>query len=640
MIEKMKKLSLLIYHSSRDKFLTDMQKLGVVHLEVNSSAQDEKITSLNNSITHYKKIEKLLKEQAKTLKIKPEQKAYNDEIDKLLHTIENEERKLDDLTTIAEDMRKEIALITPWGLFDPLNITRLNEIGLDIKFYATPKSKFEKIDKENLIYDVISREKGYVYFIVIYREGEEVREIEAVEAKFPLENLHQLENKLAKLNEEIEQQQQVLNNYCKYLDIITEHRTLIEDELSYYIASASLEEEVEGKVLIITGWYPIKNENNVTTLLDKEDVVYLIDEPTEEDNVPVKLKNGPFARLFEPITKLHSLPQYTEVDPTPFFAPFFAAFFGLCLADLGYGLVMTTIVMILLFMKKLKNMRPILLLGLAVSITTIIGGIILDTFFGQGTLTYMTQKSILPGGLNNVMILRDLNSAMAFALFIGITQVVIGILIHIKNRITIFGFLGIFHPLGSLCILFGGLLLLIKDSFIILGPLLSNIPNDTAIITLNNSHLTVKTTIALTSFILGFLFIFFFNNLDKKKGLRFGILWFWELYNVITGLLGDILSYIRLFALGLAGGLLGKSFNDIAFMVLDSAPPVVNIIGMILIMALGHSLNFGLAALSAFVHPLRLILLEFYNNVNFTGGGLPYSPFKNKILIKKEEKGA
>jgi V/A-type H+-transporting ATPase subunit I len=148
---------------------------------------------------------------------------------------------------------------------------------------------------------------------------------------------------------------------------------------------------------------------------------------------------------------------------------------------------------------------------------------------------------------------------------------------------------------------------------------------------LNIGEIILKIPEKASKFMLlsGLLLLMFFNNVDKKIWIRPPMA-LWELYNFISGLVGDILSYLRLFALGLAGGLLGGAFNNIAFMVMKDTSGVYSvggIIGGVLIMVLGHSLNIVLAIMGAFVHSLRLTFVEFYKNLQFAGGGKPFTPF-------------
>ena len=556
----------------------------------------------------------------------------------MVETIEKMEDEIDYLHSLKENIEKEILSIDPWGNFTPDNIIRLQEIGINIKFYSLNKSKFEKMDKDNLRIEIISQVKNIVYFVIIYREDEEIKHINANEEKIPIKELNSLKKQLDDLLIEIKNKENSLAEYTTYMDVINEELLRTEDQLSYFITDASLVPEVEGKVLIIIGWIPKKKQEAVKNFLKKEDVYYLIENPKRTDNIPILLKNNFFARLFEPITKMHSLPNYFEVDPTPFFAPFFAAFFGLCLADVGYGLILLVAILAALIFVKNKKIKPIILLGLVISITTIAGGFILDTFFG----TKISESSILPAALKKGIIYSDMYEAMGFALILGILQVFLGFILQAVNRYKRYGFFGFFQPFS--------VILLISGLIIIVMPFLAGILG-TKLPDLNSGPIKIGYWISLIPdeklfgfnryamilCITGLLLLLLFNNLESRIFFR-PLRGLWELYGIITGVPGDILSYIRLFALGLAGALLGNAFNKIAFMLKDAIPILpLAYLGMALIMIVGHGLNMALAALSAFVHPLRLILLEFYKSVGFEGGGLAYSPFKNRILTKKNK---
>jgi len=121
----------------------------------------------------------------------------------------------------------------------------------------------------------------------------------------------------------------------------------------------------------------------------------------------------------------------------------------------------------------------------------------------------------------------------------------------------------------------------------------------------------------------------FYNNPDKNIFINFGG-GLWSIYGMATGLLGDLLSYIRLFALGLTGGVLGGVFNQLAIELTSSLPWLIRWLPMLLILLLGHGINFGLCMISSFVHPMRLTFVEFFKNADFEGGGKAFTPFRKK----------
>ena len=221
MIEKMKKLSLLIYHASKDRFLNNLQRLGVVHLEANKSIQNEDIIGLNNNISRVKKTEHLLSDLKKGEKQKRIQIKYKGNFNELLDKIEEENEKLHNLYGELETINKEIALLSPWGSFDPANIEKLEKIGINFKFYSISEKKYTKLEAKDLNIEIINKIKGAVYFVLISNYEEDIEIEHATEYKIPIKNLKNLFKESTKLKEKIEKQKQVILEFTKYDDHIT-----------------------------------------------------------------------------------------------------------------------------------------------------------------------------------------------------------------------------------------------------------------------------------------------------------------------------------------------------------------------------------------------------------------------------------
>ena len=360
--------------------------------------------------------------------------------------------------------------------------------------------------------------------------------------------------------------------------------------------------------------------------MDKEDVAYLIEDPKPTENIPIKLRNNPVGKLFEPLMKIFSLPNYFEIDTTIFIAPFYTIFFGMCLADLGYGLVLFSILTIALILIKNKSMKIIIGLGMVLSASTAVMGFLLNGLFGFSISDQVMKVGILPESLKPLIILSDQTDVMLLSMALGFIQVLVGLIIKIINSIRNGSFWDGLQPIGNflfiLGVAFAGVIYgggaTFKISIFNIGQHLTNFAGLFGTSLLN---------LTLILIILGTLLVLLFNGMQNKFYIR-PLLGIWEMYNAITGILGDILSYIRLFALGLAGGLLGSAINQIAGMTNNGS--IVGLIAMILIMIFGHSLNLMLSILGSFVHPLRLTFVEFYKNIGFTGGGIAYTPFSHK----------
>jgi V/A-type H+-transporting ATPase subunit I len=280
------------------------------------------------------------------------------------------------------------------------------------------------------------------------------------------------------------------------------------------------------------------------------------------------------------------------------------------MGDAGYGLLLFIGGFLLKKVDSLKDIAPLVtILGAG----TFVVGIVMHTFFGVD----ISALPWIPSWLKSIMItgtIAGFEAQMVLALVIGIIHLCLAMVVKTiyatKNR----GFLGSLGVWGWTLLIVGG---------VAVGAL--------ALFKILPQAATKWIIIALG--VLSALGIFLFNDIHRSplKNIGSGL---WETYNTVTGLLGDVLSYLRLYALGLAGGMLGKAFNDIASMTLGDGGFGVGWIFFILILIVGHALNLAMCCLGAFVHPLRLNFLEFFKNSAYEGKGRVYRPIKNSTTIK------
>ena len=625
MVEKMKKLYFLIYHNARRKFLSDLQNLGVVHLETDKSVTSEDINAVRAKVQHLNKALTFLTADKPDMKGITQKKFDADEAE-LLGLIDNLEESNARIKSHKDALIKDAEILKPWGDFDPAKFDDVAKAtGYQTKFYSfSQKSDSRFVNAETDMSDVfiytIFSDRGVDHCIVMCRDESLFANLNGQEERLPLKSLSAVNEQIADLEEELTMADTERLKLLQYIDWLKNVKAQYEDDICYKMADASLADEVDGKVLFITGWVPLKKLSAVESFLQSQEVAYMTDDPTDEDNVPVLLHNNKYARLFEPVTKMHSLPGYNEIDPTPFFAPFFMAFFGLCLADMGYGLVMLLAVIAgLIVMRNNKALKPVLWLGFWLALSTVICGFLLNVCFGMN----INQMSGIPESIRKFVYFPNMNDQMSLAIMLGVIQVVFGYVMQVISKIKFNGIQAGLQPLGTMGIMIGLIIWAIPSFMpdLAIGP----IPVGAILGAIPNAPL-----VGLIILAVGVALVLLFNNIQKSIFIR-PVLGLWEMYNIATGLPGDILSYIRLFALGLAGGLLGSAFNQIGGMILGPAPGVVNYIFAVIILVLGHTINFALAALSAFVHPLRLVLLEFYKAYGFVGGGRPFRPFKHTI---------
>jgi V/A-type H+-transporting ATPase subunit I len=323
--------------------------------------------------------------------------------------------------------------------------------------------------------------------------------------------------------------------------------------------------------------------------------------PTDE-TVPVLLKNNKFARLFEPIGKMYELPNYHEIDITPFFAPFYLLFFGLCLGDAGYGLLL--LIGALIARNKVQpSFKPILTLGAVLGAMTVVCGTILGTLFG---IELVKVEWAWLASFQQIMVSPD--QMFNIALMLGGIQILFGMFIKAIGRVMRYGWAYSLETWGWIILLIGG------GSWFYFGHQKGLLPQ-------NISQILIYGVLGIWA-----LFALILNTPGRNPIINFGA-GLWNTYNAVTGLVGDVLSYIRLFALGLCGAVTGLVFNDLGMSMRPDIPVIGHLI-MLVILLFGHSINIFMSGLGAFVHSLRLTFVEFYKNVGFQGRGRVYNPLK------------
>ena len=612
MITKMKKLTLLIYYKEYAAFLEQLRNVGVVHIAqreqgaVEDPELEKRMALANRYMRVIKRLEAVAPEELKPVADVSQAVSVLEKTDAIFADIEQQK-------TLIQVLEKDIAALEPWGDFDYSKVERLEQCGYDLKFFVTGiKNYCEEWETEYNAIPIAERQSRK-YFVTFTPFGVDF-EIDAELAKLPSASLAQLQNELsqAKLHIDGFEQQLSLLAGEQLNTLKAAHRQAIHE---VEFAKVMLDgEKVSGdKLLLLEGWVPVDNEPELKAMLDNSGVFYELRATRRGDNFPVKLRNNAFTRMYEVLTKMYGMPSGTDFDPTPIVAPFFSLFFAFCMGDAGYGLIL--ILLGFLLKKKLsKDLAGMMNLVITLGVFTTVLGALLGTFFGISLL-----NSEIPQSLKNFIIAGNVelfgatyDKQMVLALGIGIVHISLAMTVKAINSTVFYGFKESLSAWGWWLVVVGG---------VTVGALsfLSIIP----------AEVSKWALIAVGG--IGALGIYVLNNLRRNILANIGA-GLWDTYNMASGLLGDILSYIRLFALGLAGGMLGQTFNSLAMMVVEGQEGVGAVFGWIgfgLIILVGHTLNIAMSCLSAFVHPLRLTFVEYFKNAGYDGKGVEYKPFKN-----------
>ncbi len=361
-----------------------------------------------------------------------------------------------------------------------------------------------------------------------------------------------------------------------------------------------------GSVVCLDAWITEPDKEKLIMLLEKFDCAYSFEDPSEEEypEVPVKLRNNRFTNGLNMVTNMYSLPQYGTVDPNPLMAPFFILFYGIMMADMGYGLLM-----IIAALVAMKRMRPkegmlsfcqLLLWG---GIATFIMGALTGGFFADAPyqLVHMLNPESTWQGLPYLFSpLEDTILVLGGSMVLGFIHLNTGLVISFVQKLKHGDVLGGIFYEGAIWLIFVGAGIMVLGSGMVFG-----------IETLGTAGIAVLVIGAV---------MLFYGGTRGKKGLGKVTSIFGTLYNELTGWFGDLLSYSRIMALMLAGSVIGQVFNTIASM-------FGNIILFIIVFIIGHALNFGLNLLGCYVHDLRLQCLEYFGKF-YTDGGRPFKPLR------------
>lgn len=574
MITTMRKYTFLVFHRDYEAFLTKLRELGVMHIDMKAQGLAEN-EQMQAAIEQADSIRHILRQQG---------------------TDEQIRERADILNRIA-DVDRELSRLSPLGDFNRQTLSKIAASGFDLRVFTCPKAKYQEE------WGTIVAENGTTVFFASLSgcPSEDAAEFNLGE-KSPIE-LHA--------------DREALNGLLAAADARREawwiqHKAKLEDDLRLAEQAINWTEVVlntdslaEGALCLVEGFAPEGSWDTLDAELQKQEVYYEVADPTEEDNTPIKLHNNKITSIFECLTGMYGWPSYGEFDPTPILAPFYLLFFALCMGDMAYGIIL--IIYGILQSRKIVNIAMFDGLGpiiTALGVATTVVGFFMNTVFGVPVTMLDWHPEKVAG----------YDFWMVAAIVIGVFHICLAMTVKAICYTKRFGFKQNISTWAWLLLIVGSL------ATLLLGMAFS-LP-----------------TAAVEYTIIGIgavsaLGIYVFNTPGRNPLINIGA-GLWDTYNMATGLLGDILSYIRLYALGLAGGMLGNAFNNLALgMVWGDGQGSIGAligkgIGVVLILLLGHTLNLLMACLGAFVHPLRLTFVEYFKNAGYEGKGIAYRPFK------------
>jgi len=669
-IVPMKKVSLVVLDKHREESLKKLREIGVVHLEKKNVASDglsrllDRKTRIDNALGILRPFKEKLKsakkgdsgpvsQKSQEMKtsglsketpriaetkdpivmkrasdfVNPEGVPFSTEAleaherkDLVLHILEmGEERKfLQERTTI---LSKEKSRIEGWGCFNSYDLKYLRQNGIVLNLYEIPNETFSSLPAD-ISYIVAGRDKVVVRIAVLDREIP--GETPFVPGEQSLEDINKL---LMDMKEQIA-------GIEKQLISLSARESIIEGELKSLLHQIEFETANSGMELLdsvpaeytvswITGFVPSPELGLLKRAAAENCWALLSEDPGPDDNVPTKLKNNRLAKLLYPLTDfLEVMPGYNEVDISGWFLLFFTIYFGMIFGDAAYGAIFVICAVIGILKTIKKGVPSILKLVLLLGLSNLIWGILTCTWFGIDVqlIPEFLRRISLPLVSNVTSAKSDFDAGivqqnlMIFCFSLALLQLSIGHIIAITRCRT----LKILADLGAIAMLLG-----------MYGLVLSLIAS--------NQYRQIP-LLPPCVYLLGggFLVNFVFANYDGSIGgsILESLKNFISMVLGIANVFSDIMSYIRLWAVGLAGAAISSTVNAMAGPMLGH---FISFVFAVILLVFGHGLNLVLNALSVLVHGVRLNTLEFSGHVGLTWAGTAYKPFKEAKNVQTEK---
>ena len=637
MIVPMKKVSLIVLDSERKNALKKLRRLGLLHIEI-KEGKGSRLLELKEQIASLEKgrfavADKVTKGMVQKEADTQEALTIAEKIDSLQ---EEQKKYYADISAY----RTELERIKAWGNLDPGEIAFLAEKGIVLSLHEMIPSEYEKLgDSAKTI--VLQRTKDIVRFLLLDNgmAGEEDKNaLERSRFKLPDISTGEIKKKLEEAGRRLQSIKEELDAFAAYTESLERAIAGLKKEVEFETYASGMGEEELSEdsprkvsVAYLVGFLPAEDLGKLQTMARENAWGLLAEDPTEEDDAPTKLQNNKFVSLVYPLTDfLGSVPGYFEPDISGWFLAFIMIFVGIIFGDGGYGLLICGIAAAMMIKNRREKqaIAPIAWLLLLFGAVTVVWGTVTCSWFGLApeVLPEWLRKLSVPV-LSNVYSdkiwypfwtggeagLTTSQNVQIFCFTIALIHLLIA---HISGARGNRGSLKILGDIGSILELIGMyyvvLSMVVNGAVFGLDLVVSGIPVG---------------TISISLVIIGFAVNFIFGNYEKS--ILQSVLD--SLKDIVSMLLGvvnvfsDIVSYIRLWAVGLAGAAISSTVNEMVSPLLGH---FIFIIFAVVVLVFGHGLNMILNVLSVIVHGIRLNTLEFSTHIGLSWSGHKYEPFE------------
>ncbi|TBR16752.1 hypothetical protein EPO66_04025 [bacterium] len=592
MIVPMKKATIIVQDKDAEAAMFDLRRLGLLHVEHHRLPQGKEINTLQEELALVNNVLDIFSAAELTdMNYNRQKTTCHDWEFTAKHAIDLWKR-YDQLEVYSENLNNQISDWERWGDFDPEKIHALFRKGVFTRFYQVPVKQLSEFPGNAVVKNIFVKD-GLAHCVVISRKSEN---LPYKEIALPKQSLSAMRHRLAEDKNAMFIIREEVRKIYEFCDEFHEVRNNLGKEIEFRQAIDGMGKS--GALAFVSGFVPVDKIGVLAEQAKLKQWAHVINDPKEEDSVPTLIRNPKWVSIIKPVFKLLEIvPGYRELDISLFFLIFFSLFFGILIGDAGYGLLY--LIITFLIERKIKKGKKVntpqidFFLFYVLSFCAIIWGLLTGSFFGQVWLTKTGFKPLLPA-------LNDAKNMQSFCFFLGALHLTLA---HSWRAILKFPSLAALADIGWVFVLWAAFFF---AKLLILSSTLPFYANWLLIIGVT-------------------LVVFFTNpqkNILKTFGEGLGTLAL-SLMNNFT----DVVSYVRLFAVGLAGVAIADTFNNMA-----SGVGTGNIIGLlagIFIIVAGHSLNLVLGPMSVLVHGVRLNVLEFSGHASVTWSGFAYKPLKD-----------
>lgn len=576
----------------REKVLESLQSLGFMHLiPLQPSVKTSDFVTSDRPEKAEEALRYLLNAPRRRHQVTDEADFDFDEVVEATLANKQKRRELEDQQLFLQHRIEELR---PWGNFTLPSTEELG--GYRLWFYRVPHTKTKQLEKLELPWQRVFQDQRFAYLVVIAQEEPPADALPVPRTHAGAVSLEKLQHQLQRLEVEIEDVVAEHEALSRWILLFSQNQARAEDRAALKDAGEKAKEEAG--IFLVQGWMPSRDLKRLNAFVESQGLALHSQPPLPEEMPPTLIQTSANLRGGKDLVSFYETPGYRTWDPSIVVFFSFALFFAMILSDAGYALVLTAIVVLLWQKmgqsKAGKNFRILAAVGVVVSF---IYGVLVGSYFGMNPPPDFFLARL------NIIDINNYNSMMQLSITIGCLHLAFANAVVASNS---GGFAGKAKPIGWIAVIAGGFVLYLGSG--------------------SDSSLWGDSGIGLLGG--GVLLIFLGGIVGSSQKSILRIVAGFSALTQISKLFGDAMSYLRLFALGLASASLALTFNQLAEQVYRAVPGL-GLLLSILILLLGHGINLTLAIISGFVHGLRLNFIEFFN-WGIAEEGYPFQAFAKK----------